>query len=81
MPQNAESTTFLRVERPSPGVALITLDDPDRRNVMSDEMTTSWVQAIDRLSTDDNLRAVVVTGAGTSYCSGGDIGWITCAPG
>lgn len=79
MSQNSEFT-FLRVERPSPGVALITLDDPARRNVMSDEMTASWVRAIDGLSTDADLRAVVVTGAGTSYCSGGDIGWIASEP-
>ncbi|KRF10507.1 enoyl-CoA hydratase/isomerase family protein [Nocardioides sp. Soil796] len=79
MSENAD-LTFLRLTRPSPGVALITLDDPARRNVMSDEMTASWVHAIDGLAADPDLRAVVVTGAGTSFCSGGDIGWIASEP-
>lgn len=71
---------FLRVERPREGVALITLDDPDRRNVMSDQMTDSWVRAVDAIEADDGVRAVVVTGAGTAFCSGGDIGWIASEP-
>ncbi|WP_067431128.1 enoyl-CoA hydratase/isomerase family protein [Nocardioides jensenii] len=79
MPEN-DDLTFLRLDRPRPGVALLTLDDPDRRNVMSDEMTDSWVRALDELAADPELRAVVVTGAGTSFCSGGDIGWIASEP-
>src|SRR4051812_4449677 len=42
----------LRVDRPSDGVALLTLDNPDQRNAMSDAMTTAWVAAIDELAAD-----------------------------
>ena len=42
--------THLRLERPSDGVAVLTLDNPDQRNAMSDEMTASWVAAIDELA-------------------------------
>ena len=35
--------THLRLERPSRGVVVLTLDNPDMRNAMSDEMTSSWV--------------------------------------
>lgn len=71
---------FLRLERPRDGVALLTLDDPARRNVMSDEMTASWAHAVEQLAGERDLRAVVVTGAGTAFCSGGDIGWIASEP-
>ncbi len=70
----------LRVDRRDDGVAVLTLDNPDQRNAMSDEMTASWVAAIDDLATDRDLRAVVVTGAGTAFCSGGNTGWIASEP-
>ncbi len=72
--------SHLRLERPSAGVALLTLDNPDQRNAMSEPMTSSWVAAIDELAADSELRAVVVTGAGTAFCSGGDTAWIASEP-
>ena len=72
--------THLRLERPAAGVALLTLDNPDMRNAMSDEMTSSWVAAIDELAADRSLRVVVVTGAGTAFCSGGNTSWIAGEP-
>ncbi|MCW2758687.1 MAG: short chain enoyl-CoA hydratase / Enoyl-CoA hydratase, partial [Nocardioidaceae bacterium] len=42
--------SHLRVERPSDGVALLVLDNPDQRNAMSDAMTASWVEAVDELA-------------------------------
>jgi enoyl-CoA hydratase/carnithine racemase len=72
--------THLRLERPSPGVALLVLDNPDRRNAMSAEMTSSWVAAMDELAADRSLRALVVTGEGSAFCSGGDTGWIAGEP-
>src|SRR3954467_1460272 len=70
----------LKVERPSAGVALLTLDNPDQRNAMSDEMTSSWVAAVDELAADRSVRAVVVTGSGTAFCSGGNTSWIASEP-
>jgi enoyl-CoA hydratase/carnithine racemase len=70
----------LRVERPHPGVVLLTLDDPARRNAMSDAMTSSWVGAVDELEGDRSVRVVVVTGAGSAFCSGGDTSWIASEP-
>ena len=72
--------THLRLERPSEGVALLVLDNPDLRNAMSDEMTSSWVAAIDELAADRSVRAVVVTGEGAAFCSGGNTGWIASEP-
>ena len=70
----------LRVDRRDDGVAVLTLDNPDQRNAMSDAMTASWVAAVDALAGDRDLRAVVVTGAGSAFCSGGNTGWIASEP-
>jgi enoyl-CoA hydratase/carnithine racemase len=72
--------THLRLERPSEGVALLVLDNPDMRNAMSDEMTASWVAAVDELAGDRSVRAVVVTGEGSAFCSGGNTAWIAGEP-
>lgn len=73
-------TPHLRIDRPSDGVVLLTLDNADQRNAMSDQMTASWVAAVDELRGDRSLRAVVVTGAGSAFCSGGDTSWIASEP-
>jgi len=70
----------LRLDRPAAGVVVLTLDNPDRRNAMSEEMTTSWVAAVDELAGDRSVRVVVVTGAGSAFCSGGDTSWIAGEP-
>lgn len=70
----------LRLERPSEGVVLLTLDNPGMRNAMSDEMTSSWVTAVDALASDTSVRAVVVTGEGSAFCSGGNTSWIASEP-
>src|SRR5690349_11489690 len=80
-PPNAfPQLSHLRLERPSEGVVLLTLDNPDMRNAMSDEMTASWVAAVDHLATDPTVRAVVVTGEGSAFCSGGNTSWIASEP-
>ena len=59
---------------------MLVLDLPDMRNAMSDEMTGSWVRAVDHLAADRDLRAVVVTGEGSAFCAGGDTSWIAGEP-
>jgi len=80
MPQDSSNPSHLRVERPREGVVLLTLDNPDQRNAMSDAMTASWVAAIDELAGDPSVRAVVVTGEGSAFCSGGNTSWIASEP-
>jgi enoyl-CoA hydratase/carnithine racemase len=66
----------LLLESRSDGVAVLTLNDPDRRNAMSDEMTAAWKTAIADLRADPAVRCVVVTGAGSAFSSGGDLSWL-----
>jgi enoyl-CoA hydratase/carnithine racemase len=71
--------TELRIERDN-GVVVVTLDLPDRRNAMSAAMTGSWHRLMADLRADGELRCLVVTGAGSAFCSGGDVGWIGSQP-
>lgn len=79
---SAESSplTHLRLERPGPGVARLVLDNPTQRNAMSEDMTRSWVAAVEEIASDPEVRVVVVTGSGTAFCSGGDPRWIAGEP-
>jgi enoyl-CoA hydratase/carnithine racemase len=72
--------THLRLERPISGVAMLVLDLPEMRNAMSDEMTASWVRAVDHVAGDPEVRAVVVTGEGSAFSSGGNTSWIAGEP-
>lgn len=55
-------------------VALLTLDVPDRRNALTVELVGEIVAAMDRVRADEEIGAVVVTGAPPAFCSGADVG-------
>jgi enoyl-CoA hydratase/carnithine racemase len=54
-------------------VATITFNRPDKRNAMSDEMRTEFIDALEIVASDKRIRALVLTGAGKAFCAGGDI--------
>jgi enoyl-CoA hydratase/carnithine racemase len=56
------------------GVLTITLNRPDRLNAWTVTMGRELIAAIDRADDDDDVRVVVVTGAGRGYCAGADLG-------
>ena len=56
------------------GVLTITLDRPDRLNAFTVRMSEELVDAFDRADADDEVRAVVLTGAGRGFCAGADLG-------
>ena|ERR1700728_3081156 len=58
----------------SEGVATIILDRPERLNAYNPTMFTQVLEAFDATDTDDDVRAVVGTGAGQSFCAGADLG-------
>lgn len=74
----------LRVERHTTGadagIVVLTLDLPDKRNAMTDELTAAWVDAVAGLQRDRSVRCVVLTGAGRAFCAGGDVGWLAAEP-
>jgi enoyl-CoA hydratase/carnithine racemase len=79
-PEHDLELTQLRLERPSDGVAVLTLDNPDQRNAMSEAMTASWAGALHELAADRSVRVLVVTGEGSAFCSGGNPAWIAGEP-
>jgi enoyl-CoA hydratase len=69
---------LLTVERRE-RVAVVTLDDPKRRNALSGGLVTELVAAFDELEADDGVGAVVVTGAAPAFCAGADLGDLSTA--
>jgi enoyl-CoA hydratase len=55
------------------GAALVTLDDPERRNALSRGLVAELVATFDWLERRDDVRAVVVTGAPPAFCAGADL--------
>jgi enoyl-CoA hydratase len=55
------------------GVATLTLDDPNRRNTISNALNAAVIQAVDACEADPEVRALVVTGAGSAFCAGADL--------
>ena len=55
------------------GVATLALNRPEKRNAMTDEMRAEFVDALQRTAADKAIRALVLTGNGKGFCSGGDI--------
>lgn len=55
-------------------VATLTLDEADRRNSLTLPMVAEIVAAVDDLETRDDVGALVVTGAGSAFCAGADLG-------
>lgn len=54
-------------------VALISVNDPDRRNAVTDEMSRQLRAAVERAEADQDVHAVVVTGTGKAFCAGADL--------
>ena len=56
------------------GVLYLTLNRPDKLNALSDSIISGLLDNLRKAAADDNVGAVVVTGAGRGFCAGGDIG-------
>jgi enoyl-CoA hydratase len=54
-------------------VAVMTLNDPDRRNVVSNALNDAVLAAMDELEARSDVGALIVTGAGSAFCAGADL--------
>lgn len=66
----------ITIETDPRGVATLTLNRPEKHNAMSGQMLEDLAAAAAQLAADDAVRVVVLTGAGTSFCAGGDLAWM-----
>ena len=69
---NAMSEALVRRSDDGP-IVILTLDRPDRRNALSRALMSELEDQLDRAGHDPKVRAVVLTGAGTAFCSGMDL--------
>jgi enoyl-CoA hydratase len=61
-------------------VAIVTINDPERRNALTPGMIDELVAAFDRLDADQGVGAVVVTGAPPAFCAGADLSHLGASP-
>src|SRR5580704_14109233 len=54
-------------------ILTITLNRPDKLNAFSGTMQAEMIDAFDHADQDDNVRAIIVTGAGRAFCAGADL--------
>jgi enoyl-CoA hydratase/carnithine racemase len=55
-------------------VLTVTMNRPDRLNAFTEKMMLEWLALLDEIDANDDVRAVVVTGAGRGFCAGADLG-------
>lgn len=65
----ADAATYELSDR----IATLTLNLPERRNALGDAMIEAVIAGLERFRDDDGARVLIVTGAGSSFCSGGDL--------
>ena len=65
--------TFVEVSAPHPHVAVVTLNRPDRMNAMAFDVMLPLRDTLRAIGDDNDVRVVVLTGAGTGFCSGADL--------
>lgn len=67
------SERVVLVDRPEPGVTVITLNRPAARNAVGWQTWEELGPVVSEVAADDRCRSVVLTGSGGSFCAGGDV--------
>ncbi len=74
-PSSGDSDSQLLIcSRPAPGVIQIALNQPRRRNALTEQVAQVLRQELARVAADPSARALVLTGAGSAFCAGADLG-------
>ncbi len=68
-----DTETLLISERPVEGITRLTLNRPESKNALSQALRAELVSQLSELSTDDDCKAVILTGAGDVFCAGFDL--------
>ena len=74
-PAGPPAFTSLEVDMRA-AVAVVTLNRPDVHNAFDETLIAELTAALRLLERDQSVRAVVLTGAGKSFCAGADLNWM-----
>lgn len=66
----------LLIDTDERGVTIVTLNRPEVHNAFDNELTSMITHSLVELQSDEHTRVVILTGAGSSFSSGADIGWM-----
>src|SRR5262245_7566967 len=72
-PAPEDSMTQDLLEEVTDGVAVLTMNRPDRLNALSRPMLTAMLETLPRLAASADVGVVVLTGSGRAFCAGGDV--------
>ncbi|MBV9887842.1 MAG: enoyl-CoA hydratase/isomerase family protein, partial [Acidobacteria bacterium] len=72
-PQPVHDPKAVLLQSVEDGLAILTLNRPDRMNAINSELATALNEALTAISIDKYIHAVLITGAGKGFCAGGDL--------
>lgn len=72
----SEAESFIKLEKGADGVAVLTLNRPEKLNAIRLDMIKPWVDALMDVADDPEVKVMILTGAGRAFCAGGDFGGI-----
>jgi enoyl-CoA hydratase len=67
------SYQFLLIDNPASGVRRLTMNRPDKRNAMNNELRGEIFHALEEADLDDSIRVTILRGAGKAFCAGYDL--------
>ena len=65
--------SFIKITHPQEGVALVTLNRPDRMNAMAFDVMQPLKEELEKISFRSDIRLVILTGEGSTFCAGADL--------
>lgn len=82
MPRNYDpAMAHVELSEPKPGIALLTLNRPERLNALTYDLVDGLHNALDTVHANHDFRAAVITGAGRGFCAGLDLNGFGTIPG
>ena len=71
----------IKLTKENDGIAILTIDRPEKRGAMTFAMLYAFIEKVREVSADDDVRVLIVTGSGGSFCAGTDLADLSTKPG
>lgn len=71
----------IKLTKEDDGIAILTIDRPEKRGAMTFAMLYAFIEKVREVSADDDIRVLIVTGSGGSFCAGTDLADLSTKPG